>query len=235
MNEGYSRWLYPSSVHGRRKGMKNITGRKLIAVIVGNLILGLGIAILLLSQMGNDPFCASTMAISEGLGMGLGTYQLLFNVILFVFQILWGRSYIGLGTIINLFLLGYIVQFCTWVFDGMFGDAAAWPFALQLFVMAIALVVLTFGLAMYQVAELGVAPYDYLALGLAEKLPLPYAVIRVGTDAVCVGVILVALAIGFIDWSQAHLGIGTVITAFFLGPLVAGFSKLHRKWVDVKK
>ena len=36
--------------------MKNITKRKLAAVILGNLILGIGVAILRFSQMGNDPF-----------------------------------------------------------------------------------------------------------------------------------------------------------------------------------
>ncbi len=212
--------------------MKNVTKRKLAAVILGNLILGIGVALLRFSQMGNDPFCASTMAISEGLGMGLGTYQLILNVVLFIFQLLWGREYIGLGTIINLFLLGYIVQFGTWILDGMFGASPVLSLPLQLLIMAVSLVILTFGLAMYQVAELGVAPYDFLALGLAKRFPIPYFAFRVGTDAVCVLVILAALGSGFIGWKQAHLGIGTVITAFFLGPLVAYFSKIHERWVQ---
>ena len=212
--------------------MKNITKRKLAAVILGNLILGIGVAILRFSQMGNDPFCASTMAISGGLRMGLGTYQLILNVVLFVFQLLWGRSYIGLGTIINLFLLGYIVQFITWVLDTIFGVGIALTLPQQLMIMVVALIILTFGLAMYQVAELGVAPYDFVALGLAERFPIPYFALRVGTDAICVLVILIAVGTGFIGWEGSHLGIGTVITAFFLGPLVAYFSKLHKKWVN---
>ena len=105
--------------------------------------------------------------------------------------------------IINLFLLGYIVQFGTWVLDTIFGVGIVLTLPQQLVIMAAALIILTFGLAMYQVAELGVAPYDFVALGLAEKLPVPYFVLRVGT----------------------------VIAAFFLGPLVAYFSKLHQKWV----
>ncbi len=212
--------------------MKNMTKRKLLAVILGNLILGIGITILRFSQMGNDPFCASTMAISGGLGMGLGTYQLILNAVLFIFQLLWGRSYIGLGTIINLFLLGYIVQFGTWVMDSIFGVGLVLTLPQQLEIMAVALVILTFGLAMYQVAELGVAPYDFVALGLADRFPIPYFAWRVGTDAVCVLVILIAVGTGFIGWENSHLGIGTVITAFFLGPLVAYFSKLHQKWVN---
>lgn len=212
--------------------MKHITKRKLLAVILGNLVLGIGITILRFSQMGNDPFCASTMAISEGLGMGLGTYQLILNAVLFIFQLIWGRKYIGLGTIINLFLMGYIIQFGTWVMESIFGVDPLLTLPQQFLIMVAALVILTFGLAMYQVAELGVAPYDFLALGLAERFPIPYFALRVGTDAVCVLVILGAVGTGLIGWDGSHLGIGTVITTFFLGPLVAYFSKLHEKWVN---
>lgn len=211
--------------------MKHVTKKQLIAVILGNLILGIGITVLRFSQMGNDPFCASTMAISGGLGMGLGTYQLILNAVLFIFQLVWGRKYIGLGTIINLFLLGYIVQFGTWMMDSMFGVDVLLTFPQKLLIMVVALVILTFGLAMYQVASLGVAPYDFLALGLAEHLPIPYFALRVGTDAVCVLVILVAVGTGFIGWDGSHLGIGTILTAFFLGPLVAYFSRIHEKWI----
>ena len=139
---------------------------------------------------------------------------------------------IGLGTIINLFLLGYIVQFITWVLDTIFGAGIALTLPQQLVITVVALIILTFGLAMYQVAELGVAPYDFVALGLAERFPIPYFALRVGTDAICVLVILIAVGTGFIGWEGSHLGIGTVITAFFLGPLVAYFSKLHKKWVN---
>lgn len=211
--------------------MKQITNRKLLAVVLGNLILGIGVAILRFSQMGNDPYCASTMAISEGLGMGLGTYQMLLNLVLFIFPLLWGRSYIGLGTIINLFLVGYIVQFCTWGLNILFGVQPVFSLPMKLVIMAVALVIVTFGLAMYQVASLGVAPYDFIALGLAEHSKIPYFILRVGTDAICVLVILIEVGTGFIGWENSHLGIGTVITAFFLGPLVAFFTKMNEKWV----
>lgn len=211
--------------------MNQLTKRKIIAVVLGNLILGIGVATLRFSQMGNDPFCASTMAISEGLGMGLGTYQMLLNLVLFIFPLLWGRSYIGIGTLINLFLVGYIVQFCTWGLNTIFGVQPVMAFPLKLLIMAVALVLVTYGLAMYQVASLGVAPYDFIALGLAEHTKIPYSLLRVTTDGICVLVILVAVGTHFIGWENSHLGIGTVITAFFLGPLVSFFSKMHEKWV----
>ena len=49
-----------------------LTSRKLSAAILGNVIIGIGVAGLRYSTLGNDPYSASTMAISDGLGMGLG-------------------------------------------------------------------------------------------------------------------------------------------------------------------
>ena len=60
-----------------------LTSRKLSAAILGNVIIGIGVAGLRYSTLGNDPYSASTMAISDGLGMGLGNYQALLNLILF--------------------------------------------------------------------------------------------------------------------------------------------------------
>ena len=55
--------------------MKNLTGKKIAGVILGNLILGIGVALLKVSQMGNDPYSACNMAISDVIGMWLGTYH----------------------------------------------------------------------------------------------------------------------------------------------------------------
>lgn len=48
--------------------MKNLTGKKIAGVILGNLILGIGVALLKVSQMGNDPYSACNMAISDVIG-----------------------------------------------------------------------------------------------------------------------------------------------------------------------
>ena len=194
--------------------MKNITKRKLAAVILGNLILGIGVAILRFSQMGNDPFCASTMAISGGLRMGLGTYQLILNVVLFVFQLLWGRSYIGLGTIINAFFLGYFVTFFYTILT-IFTQTPD-SLLLRILIVLIGVIICSFGLSLYQTADLGVAPYDALSL-ITKKylLKVPYFWHRMLDDAVSALVCYLAGGI---------VGIGTLVTAFGLGPFIHFFN-----------
>ncbi len=209
----------------------NLNLRTALAVLLGNVITGTGVAILRFSMMGNDPYTASTLAISGGLGIGLGNYQLMLNLVLLIIQLLFGRKYLGFGTIINMCFLGYIVQFVSFALSTLFGSMTGQALIFKLLIMLISLVVISFGLAMYQTADLGVAPYDFLALGMTEHLPTPYFVNRVITDGACVLLIVIAVFTGLIDWSGSNLGIGTIICAFGLGPFINLFMPWNRKWI----
>lgn len=211
--------------------IKDISFRKVLAVVLGNVICGLGIAILKFSLMGNDPYSASTMAISDGLHMHLGTYQLILNIVLFVVQIIWGRKYLGIGTIVNMCFLGYIVQFFAYIIGIIFGTLDGFSIVIKLIVMLLSFIILTYGLSMYQVADLGVSPYDYLSLGMTEHSKIPYFVNRVITDITCVIIIICAVVFGLIGWGNSHLGLGTVLAAFCLGPFINFFNRFNKKWV----
>ena len=70
------------------------------------------------------------------------------------------------------------------------------------------------GISLHQTSDLGVAPYDYLALGLRDHTPLPYFCCRLFTDTLCA---LLAFLLGGL------LGLGPLICAFCLGPLICAF------------
>lgn len=46
-----------------------------------------------------------------------------------------------------------------------------------------AVLVTALGASLYQTADLGIAPYDYLSLGLRDYTPCPYFGCRIFTDA----------------------------------------------------
>ena len=56
---------------------------------------------------------------------------------------------------------------------------------MQLAWVIAAVLVTALGASLYQTADLGVAPYDYLSLGLRDHTPFPYFGCRVFTDALC--------------------------------------------------
>lgn len=205
--------------------MKKLTLRKAVAVILGNLILGTGAAALRISEMGNEPYTAVNMAISDGISMSLGTYQLFVNLLIFIIQLLFGRNYIGFGTVVNLFFLGYIIEYAGKLMENIFHIPEAAPLWVKLLFMAAGLLILSFGIAMYQTPAAGISPYDYLSFGMTDRFKKPYFLNRMITDGVCVIIILIALVSGFITWTDSHLGLGTVLTVFCLGPFINFFSK----------
>ena len=73
-----------------------------------------------------------------------------------------------------------------------------------------AVLVTALGASLYQTADLGIAPYDYLSLGLRDYIPCPYFGCRIFTDALS----------ALLCWLLGGLvGLGTLICAFCLGPL----------------
>ncbi len=211
--------------------VKSMTVRRTIAVILGNIILGMGAAGLRFSLLGNEPYTAMNMAISDGIHMSLGNYQLILNLGLFIIQLIWGRAYIGFGSIINLCFLGYIVEASGYVLNLLLKSAQGYTLVQKVLFMILSLVVLTLGISMYQTADLGVAPYDYLALGITDHFPTPYFLNRVITDALSVLTIVLVVLGGLITWKESHLGIGTIAGAFFLGPLINVHNKFNKKWI----
>ena len=182
---------------------QKITLRRILGMIAGVVIIGIGIAVFKFSRLGNDSISALNLRLAELVGLPFSIENVLMNLCLFVPQLLWGRRYIGLGTIINSFCIGFIVTFT--------GDAMV-----QLLWVAVAVLVIALGCSLYQTADLGVAPYDALSLMLADRLPVPYFGCRVFTDALCA---VLAFLLGGL------IGLGTLICAFGLGPFVQFFTR----------
>ena len=61
--------------------------------------------------LGNDAYNAMIMALSDVVGIPYARFFAIFSVGLFVIELIAGRHFIGLGTIINTLFLGYIDTF----------------------------------------------------------------------------------------------------------------------------
>ena len=189
---------------------------RIIMMIVGILILGFSIAVFKLALLGNDPYTGMLFAIADVTPISYPVWQILFGLVFFVIQLLFGRHLIGVGTIINTFAMGYIVDFnYRFVLIPVFGQ----PNGLmpQLITLILGLLICSVGISLYQKADMGVSPYDALSLIMDEKIKkIPYFWCRIFTDGTCA---LICFLLGGI------VGIGTLCTAFGFGPLVSFFNK----------
>ena len=176
------------------------TARRILGMVIGIVIISLGIAIFKQSHLGNDSITAMNIRLSELLGISLGVQNICTNLVFLVVEFIWGRKYIGLGTLVNGLGCGFIISFFYDIIAAWFGPAEQLP--VQLLWVVIAVPVTAFGCSLYQTADLGVAPYDSLALALRDHLHKPYFGCRVFTDALCA---LVTFLLGGL------VGIGTSI------------------------
>jgi len=182
--------------------------------LIGVAILAFGAATLRIGQVGLDPYTAANIGIGNVLGLSLGVYQLMINFIILGIVFILGRSYIGIGTVINMVLTGFFIDFYTWVYTDFITIKI--NFFTQSLALVIGVLIFTFGASFYMSAKLGNAPYDAIAPIIVERTKFHYRSVRVSQD-----IFFVVLAFIF----GGPVGIGTVINAFFTGPLIDFWNK----------
>ncbi|SDC31574.1 Uncharacterized membrane protein YczE [Pelagirhabdus alkalitolerans] len=189
---------------------------KLLMMILGNILLGFAIGVFIIAELGTDPFATMNLGVSSTLGWSFGNYQLVFNSLLFIVILLYGRHLIGIGTLVNMTALGYIADFTVYSYEQL--PIESIPLVIRLIMLAIGIILASLGLSLYITAQLGVAPYDALPLIIMAftKDKVSFAKARMGVD-------ILAVIIGFLF--GAVVNIGTLIIAVSLGNGVAFFNR----------
>lgn len=188
--------------------------RRIVFMLLGNVIVGLGSGVMRKIAFGTDPFTLMNLGLCSTLGMDFGTFQLLLNLLLLALVFLFGRRHIGLGTVVNMIFIGYLSDFSLYGLNALLGLTLSFGLRVALMVPAVAVICL--GASLYMEADLGISPYDAMAFLLMRLLKgrLSFRMSRILTDMFCV-------AVGVALSSVA--GVGTLLFAFFTGPLVVFF------------
>ena len=77
-------------------------------------------------------------------------------------------------------------------------------------------------------ADMGVSTYDAIALICVHRWKLgKFRIVRIATDLLCIlsGIGMYLLAEGTANELTSFLGIGTILTAFCMGPLIDIFNR----------
>ena len=115
-----------------KKNPQMPSARRILGMVVGIVIIGLGIALFKQSHLGNDSISALNMRLAEMLGISLGVQNLCTNILFFALQFWFGRKYIGLGTFVNGIGVGFIVTAFYDPIAAHFGPAEALGLPVQL-------------------------------------------------------------------------------------------------------
>ena len=199
--------------------------KRILMSIFGVLICGVAVGFFKRAMFGVDPFQSLMSGLDSIIPIDFGTLYVIVNVVMLLFSLIFDRHYIGLATFINLFLIGYIAEFSLNTLEKFF-PALGIPG--RSVCLIIGILIICVASSFYMTADIGVSTYDAVALIISNTWHVgKFKYVRIVTDVICVilGVILYFLSGAPVSGIGAVVGAGTIITAFFMGPLVDFFAR----------
>jgi uncharacterized membrane protein YczE len=179
-------------------------------VVFGCVVLGTGVAMLLTADVGSDGYSTLVNGVSKTTEISFLLANVLISL-LFLLVAAVRRVYPGLGTIVQVVVVGWTVSFLIEVMDTP--DGLLWQFAL----LAAAFPVLAVGIAAYLGAHTGAGPAEAAALAWDPPVPFKWSYSLVQGGGALVGWLL-----------GATIGIGTIAVIVALGPAVDLASRMLR-------
>ncbi|WP_109211153.1 MULTISPECIES: hypothetical protein [Microbacterium] len=178
--------------------------RRIVQLLVGLFLYGAGCALTVEAGLGVDPWTVFAQGLSVRTGVGIGWIT---NIVGFFVLLLWIplRQKPGLGTIANILLVGTSMQIVLGVIPPVSG------FFAQMATLLGGIVMVALASGLYIGARFGPGPRDGLMTGLNARLGWPIWLCRAIVE---ITVLLVGWALG------GTVGIGTVLFAVLIGPLV---------------
>jgi uncharacterized membrane protein YczE len=179
---------------------------RLLQLYAGLALYGASAGLIILSELGNDPWDVLHQGLSRQTGIGTGLWVCIAGALV---MLLWIplRQRPGLGTLSNVVVVGLVLELTLNVFEPAQDPAARWTLLLS--------GVLLNGVAtgLYIGARFGPGPRDGLMTGLAAR-GMSLRAVRTGIELT---VLVAGIALG------GTAGIGTVLYALAIGPLAHVF------------
>lgn len=190
--------------------------KRTFIMLLAVIIMGMGVGFFMHAAMGSDPFSTLNLGVSSKLGLSFGLWQAIFNALLLLLVVLVDRSKLGIGTIGNMFLVGFSADVMSGLLSGVIPPAEELGIVIRVLLTVLGVLMQLIGCSFYVTCDLGMAPYDCISYIVPERTKIPFRWWRISIDVICVGV---GFACG------AAIGIGTLMMAFGTGPLLPIFNK----------
>lgn len=196
--------------------------RRVPALFVAVTLMGFGVAMFNLLGFGADPCTVMNMGLSRVLGIPFGTLQLLVNCVLILIVIRYDVGRIGLGTLANMVLVGYVAQFFMAVIERI-PALSALTLTARLIIFVPTLLLFLVAASTYMCVDMGVAPYDAIPQIISARMHWPFRLVRMAWD-------FVMMLGGYLLGSV--VGLVTIGITLFLGPLVAWMAGYVKRFFD---
>ena len=181
--------------------------RRLLQLFIGLLLYGASMALMLRAALGLDPWDVFHQGLAIQADLSIGKVV---NLVGLAVLLLWIplKQRPGIGTVANVILIGTAMDLTLSVLPAIEG------LALQVAALLFSVVANGIAGALYIGAGLGPGPRDGLMTGLARRTGWSLRLVRTGIE-------LTVLGFGWL--LGGTVGVGTLLYAFTIGPLVQIF------------
>lgn len=205
--------------------MFKVDHKKLLMCFLAVTGMGFFLSFLMLCGLGTDPCSFMNKSVANALHMSFGNWQLTINAVMLIAVFFLRRDLIGFGTVFNMVLIGYYVDFFDWLWAKTIPDHIFTDPVQRWFVFIPALFCFIISAAVYINSDMGVAPYDALPKYLTDKVAgrfpkFPSMLVRILWDAT-------AIVIGTLAGGTPVIGI--ILMTIFLGPAISFVGRFMKR------
>lgn len=196
---------------------------RLMIFMIGVMTFSFGISLAIkVSYLGLHPWDVLNVGFYDLFGLTIGSWSIIVGVILIIVALILDHTYIKLGTFLNLFLIGILVDFYLWT--DLLPDPTSLP--VDISIMIIGIVIMGVGGGLYNAAGLGSGPRDGFMLSISDKTGYSIGRVRISVE-------LIALIIGLIIGGPVFAF--TFIFTFIQSPIFQYSYLKFRKLIDRRK
>jgi len=206
-------------------GLRNIGGnmnfialKKVIInlpkLMLGFMIIAIGINLTIYADMGLNPWGTFHQGISRITHLTFGIVTQLTGIFIIVMS-LFIKIHPGIGTILNMFFIGFLVD----IFDAMKIIPHSESLAIRIIYLLIGTFLFNYGIYIYMSCALGAGPRDGLLVGLVKLTGISVSFMR---PIIEVTIVLTGILLG------GSYGIGTLLNAFGGGYILNTVFKFYK-------
>lgn len=150
--------------------------KRSVMVILGSFIMGVGIYLTIVGNLGSDPLTILWIGVATKLGLSVGQANLIVSAIMLFIVFFIDRKELFIGSLLNPLVIALTTDFLS-----RFSFQIDAPIV-RLLIFISGLAVMAFGIALYSLAGFGRGAYEALVFSLSDIFKLSIRVVRTTFD-----------------------------------------------------
>lgn len=187
---------------------------KSIYYLIGLFLLALGITLTLISDLGAGGWDALVENLYKLTDIRVGNWVIIVAFLLLIVAAVLKKEFINYKAFIVSIILGKLIDFCYYPLIQLLKSDSL---VIRLALLIIGLILVGAGCAMMFVTKFPKNHTEAFVFSIVDTTGIPYHKIKTAAD---IGALIIAVGIGIKLRDFSNLGVGTILSSFFMGTII---------------